>query len=109
MSMIGIDMVSIKRIADIKYKEMFVKRVLTISEQARFYSFTSLARQHEWLAGRFALKESIIKVIDEFIAMSDIDIKVTHKKLSFLYQNQVIHLSVSHDEQYAIAIAQRIE
>lgn len=105
--MIGIDLVSVQRIANVKQRTMFVDRVLTKQEQEHFYRFNNKNRQNEWLAGRFALKEAIIKVIDEFISMSEIEVQVSNKKLFFLYQGDTIHCSLSHDQDYAIAVASR--
>lgn len=103
--MIGIDMVRIQRIAQVKQRDKFIKRVLTLDEQEIYHGLSTVRRQNEWLAGRFALKESIIKAIDDFISMSDINIQANNRKLSFTYKEQVLQLSLSHDEDYAIAIA----
>lgn len=103
--MIGIDMVRIQRIAQVKQRDMFIKRILTLDEQEIYYNLSTLRRQNEWLAGRFALKESIIKAVDGFISMSDINIQVNNRKLSFVFNEQILQLSVSHDKDYAIAVA----
>lgn len=103
--MVGIDMVSIQRIKAIQHKDMFVQRVLSEHEQATYHSFSSMMRKDEYLAGRFALKEAIIKVVDEFISMKDIEVEITNKKLSFTHQGDVIYCSLSHDKDYAIAVA----
>lgn len=103
--MIGIDMVRVDRIRDIKHKERFLSKVLTSSEINQYHLLTNPNRQDQWLAGRFAAKEAIIKVIQPFISMSNIELENRNKKLVFQYNNFTIHVSISHEKDYAIAIA----
>ncbi len=103
--MIGIDMVSVDRIRDIKHKEKFLCKVLTSHEINQYHSLTNPDRQDQWLAGRFAAKEAIIKVIQPFISMSDIELEIRNDKLLFHYNDSIIHVSISHEKNYAIAIA----
>jgi len=103
--MIGIDMVCVERIKNVKHKEAFLAKVLTSNEINQYHRFNNPTRQDQWLAGRFAAKEAIIKALPTFISMSDIEIVVVNNKLVFHHLSNTIHVSISHEKDYAIAIA----
>lgn len=101
---IGTDIVNIKRL-----QEKHLKRVLTAPEIALYESFSSETRKHEFLAGRFALKEAIIKAVtspEVIIQFQDLTILpnefgkpvVTCEKLNHL----MFHVSLAHERDYAI-------
>ena len=69
----GVDLLEIKRIhaAVEKHGERFVARILSPEEQAYFSSKlhgASDARKIEWLAGRYAAKEAILKALGTGLA-----------------------------------------
>jgi holo-[acyl-carrier protein] synthase len=116
----GIDIVECERIRRLveRYGERFLERIFTENERAY-----CLPRKRKWehLAGRFAAKEAILKVIGTgwrgSIAWTDMDIvrdpsgqpkvilsgetKAIAEKLGI----RKIHLSISHTEHYATASA----
>ncbi len=60
---IGTDIISINRIAQLKNKEAFIKKILSQQEIAVYETFKSPKRQQEFLAGRFAAKEALYKAL----------------------------------------------
>lgn len=60
---VGVDIVEIDRVARIleKYGDRFLKRVFT--EREVEYAFRSRVKVSERLAGRFAVKEAVMKVL----------------------------------------------
>ena len=62
----------------------------------------------EWLAGRFAAKEAIYKAINSYYNCSLRNIEILVDKNGAPYceiENFEIYISISHDEEYAIAFA----
>lgn len=111
--MIGIDIVSIKRISKIykKYGNTFLEKILNKNE-------ISLVSKDETLAGLYASKEAISKAlkvgIGSELGFLDIIISKNHKgapsfelssrvKNNFLFSSS--SLSISHDGGFAIAVA----
>lgn len=115
---IGSDIIELDRIRQ-KGIERLAKRILTESEMSRLPQ--SEKRRLEYVAGRFAAKEAISKAcgtgIGESLSFQDIEVEVTDrgaphgrlskKVLKHLFHNQVIriHVTISHSEQVAIAMA----
>ena len=115
----GVDIVKISRIKTIldKSKESFYRRIFTDSEVEYI---TKKNHDHKTVAGMFASKESISKLIGTGIGeISWKDIEVSHdesgrpyvllneklnSRLSDLNLNN-IELSISHEEEYAIAFS----
>lgn len=103
---IGVDIVGIERFRKLpyKYNESFYKKIFSHSEIKYCLSHKN-SSQH--FAGKFALKEAVIKSIREKIEMRDIvtthisknkpDIVLT-KKLPYRFL-----VSISHEKDYAIA------
>ncbi len=101
---IGTDLVKIERL-----QEKHLKKILTTPEIMLYESFSSETRKQEFLAGRFALKEAIIKAVttpELVIQFQDITILpnefgkplVTCEKLPHL----IFHVSLAHERDYAI-------
>ncbi len=104
--MIGVDIISIARIKNMKQKEAFVMRVLTPTECETYDSFNDQKRKDQWLAGRFAAKEAIIKALLEDVnSYHDLTIDQIDKKTICQYQGKTIFVSIAHEDDYAIAIA----
>lgn len=104
--MIGIDIVSISKFIDKSKSEYFIKRIFTENELLYAYSKTDI---NKTLAGIFAAKEATVKAFNLNLAY------ILRKKIEILHINSIpvlsinqsiIHsdLSISHDEDYAIAI-----
>jgi holo-[acyl-carrier protein] synthase len=110
---IGTDIVSIRRIEALinKYGNRFLKRVFTVQEQEYC---RSKARSGQHFAGRFAAKEAIAKALYQsgyldVIPLSHIEVSNDRYgrpvvAVSNLYDRR-IKLSISHDQEYAIAMA----
>lgn len=116
----GIDLVECSRLADMieRHGERFLKRVFTKSELA--YS-RGKKREIEHLAGRFAAKEAVLKVLGtgwrDGIAWTDIEVvnnpagqplvRLTGKcrEIADGLHMASIHLSISHTSTHAMASA----
>lgn len=106
---IGIDIIEIERIEKIANRQpRFVERILTVAERDR-YKTLSKRRQLEFLAGRFAAKEAVVKALGTGI-MHSIgwqDIEVLNdgrgKPIVNVPIDNPIHLSISHSKEYAVA------
>jgi holo-[acyl-carrier protein] synthase len=98
---IGTDIVEISRIKD--NSDKIAKRILSANEY-QLYSSYKKNRQLEFLAGRFACKEAIIKALNSKINMKEIDISYNdlNKLLTNLDYN--LHISIAHEKKYATAI-----
>ncbi|MCX7943781.1 MAG: holo-ACP synthase [Deltaproteobacteria bacterium] len=111
----GIDIVYIPRITKIlnsKEKDLFLKRCFANDEIEEF--FRRKRRGAEFLAGRFALKESLLKILDDRrgVRLSEISclsrggrpvLKFRGKTMS-AFKNYNLAISISHDNEYAIAV-----
>jgi holo-[acyl-carrier protein] synthase len=102
---IGIDIVEIKRVAQ---KESVWKRFLTSNELDKANSFED-ERKHEFIAGIWAAKEAILKASNgKKISYENIEIiKDEFGKPSAIVENKKDEymISISHEKQYAVAIA----
>lgn len=117
----GIDIVETARIARAieEHGERFLDRVYTPLEQA--YANRNVKRRIEHLAGRFAAKEAVLKVLGTGwrggIAWTDIEIRpepsgqpvvvLTGESLRIATQIGIVrwHVSISHIETHATASA----
>lgn len=117
----GIDIVETARIRKLvdEHGERFLDRVFTVAEQA--YSARSPKRYYEHLAGRFAAKEAVLKVLGTGwrggIAWTDIEVVKElsgQPKIVLTGECQRIaaelgitrwHVSISHIETHATASA----
>ena len=107
MNGVGIDIVEIDRIRKAIGRRSFVEKVLSEDEIARFDGFPE-HRQLEFIAGRFAAKEAIIKCLSDYEdpIMKDLNITNNEKgKPEIEYKDYRIRLSISHERNYAVAIA----
>ena len=100
---VGCDIVEIQRLS--KHQEKLASRILTKNEY-RLYQQYDVNRQLEFLAGRFAAKEAIIKALDQPKLLSDIEVLNNDGgKPQCQLGNYTIHVSISHEKQYAMAYA----
>lgn len=106
---IGIDIVEIGRIRKlVESQPRFPDRVLTEKERAIFNGHNA-QRGIEFLAGRFAAKEAFSKAVGTGIGrqLSFLDIETeadsNGRPMISKPDDDRVHLSISHSEQYAIA------
>ena len=103
---IGTDIVEIARVRK-AISESFMRKVLSAEEFERAMSFSD-ERRIQFLGGRFAAKESIIKCLSdhEVPNMSDLNIINDEKgKPMITYKDYRIFISISHERNYATAVA----
>jgi len=112
---IGVDIVRIDRIREIlssKDRPRFLKRCFSEEESLEG---SRLKQSAEYFAGRYALKEALIKLVSgrQSIALSEISCTGRGKKpvlsisgkSSSKFKGYEISFSISHDGDYAIAVA----
>lgn len=105
MQQIGIDIVELDRL--INPKEGFVKHVLS-KQEIECYDNYDGDRKIEYLGGRFAAKEAIIKCLSEIEIpnMNEIVILNNSNGRPYVtYKNYKIEVSISHEKHYATAVA----
>lgn len=102
---IGCDIVSLQRVEDALQHPGFL-RILTKEEEAIYLTLPK-TRQIEWLAGRFAAKEAIIKAISvkEKKLLSDLTIGYDDKRPCCYIEGYKVHVSIAHEQSHAIAYA----
>lgn len=102
---VGCDIVALDRVASLMQKDGYV-RILTMEELACFQQYHG-QRQLEWLAGRFAAKEAIIKAMAQrqSLLLSQIAILSDDGRPTCHLDGVSIHLSIAHETTYAIAYA----
>lgn len=104
---IGCDIVAIDRIKTLIQHQGYGK-ILTKKEQQYFHTI-SKRRQIEWLAGRFAVKEAVFKAISKqypHMMISQIEVLSDEDGRPYVCLSDCeVHVSISHEQQYAIAYA----
>lgn len=99
---VGVDIVSVPRIARAMRRAGFVKRILTDAER-RACTGT------EWLAGRWAAKEAIAKCWPEPLRWQDVEVLPTEAgpPSVTIAGRRVpgLHVSISHERESAVAFA----
>lgn len=103
---VGTDLIKIDRIV---LNDSFIDKVLTKEEKEYM---KSVKKKQEYVASRFALKEAIIKTFEgkKIVLMNEINIKNNGEGVPVCeYKNHNIIGSISHDGEYAIAFAIRLE
>ncbi|MBM7559183.1 holo-ACP synthase [Marinitoga litoralis] len=107
---IGIDIIEIERI-----NLGIEKKVLSEKELELLNAFSGEKRKKEFIAGRFSVKESLIKAFGTFIPYKEITIlnddkgkpyldEKTMKYLKEKFGDYIIHISISHERNYATSI-----
>ncbi len=103
---IGTDVVAINRIS---LEDAFVKRILTTKEIQLITEMTNQTRKQEFLAGRFAAKEALMKALGTGIGPSSFqDFTILPDALGQPFcelPGYIVHLSIAHDAGVAIAFA----
>ena len=106
MRNVGIDIVENARIKK-AMSDAFVRKVLSDEERERYEGFKE-GRKIEFLSGRCAAKEAIIKCLSgiEVPELSDLNIQNDENGRPFIeYKDYEIILSISHERNYSVAIA----
>ena len=105
---IGIDIIEVSRFRKKQYEENknFYKKIFVKSEINYCLKFKNSA---ERFAGKFAIKEAVIKSIPEKIGPRDIEIVYVNRKPSINLKNSLrkkydFIVSVSHEKEFAIGI-----
>ena len=105
---IGIDIIEVSRFRKKKYEENknFYKKIFVKSEINYCLKFKNSA---ERFAGKFAIKEAVIKSIPEKIGFCDIEIVYVNRKPRIKLKNLLekkynFIVSVSHEKEFAIGI-----
>ena len=104
---IGTDIIDIMRfkVKPLKTNQKFYKKIFSDSEIKYCQKFRS---SYEHFAGKFAIKESVIKAIPEKISFLDITTSHSKNKPKIILNNELYEkyrflVSVSHEKDFAIA------
>jgi holo-[acyl-carrier protein] synthase len=103
---IGTDIIEIERVRK-ALSEAFMSKVLSAQEMERTAKMSE-ERKAQFVAGRFAAKEAIIKCLSgyERPVMSDLNIVNDEEgKPEITYKDYRILISISHEKAYATAVA----
>jgi len=103
---IGTDIVDIKRIRK-ALSNSFLQKVLSPYEIKLCSNFRS-ERIIEFVAGRFAAKEAIIKALSDYEIPKMANITISNNEYGkpiVKYKNYNILVSISHEKEYAVAVA----
>lgn len=106
MNSVGIDIVENERIKQ-KFSKNFLKQILTENE-LKVYETKINKKQLSYLCGRFAAKEAIIKCISDYENPHMLELEIMNNqngKPIVKYKNYHINLSISHENNYTVAIA----
>ena len=104
---IGLDISSIKKFRDKPFKdnESFYRKIFSEEEIEYCLKFKNYS---EKFAGKFALKEALIKSINEKIPFSQIETSYFNSKILIKIleseKNYRIKASLSHENEFAIAV-----
>ncbi|ATZ21634.1 holo-ACP synthase [Mesoplasma tabanidae] len=102
---IGIDIVENKRV---NLRENFLNKVLSKNELEKIKMMSSKKSKLQFVAGRWAVKEAIIKTLDanQNFPMSKIDIGYAEKMPIILNKElSNILISISHEIKYSVGMA----
>ncbi len=107
--MIGIDIVSIKRIENLysKFGEKFLYKIFNEIEIEEIKKIDYRKRRIEKIAGKFAAKEAVFKVFkDSKINFKDIIIGNSSNGAPICsVDGNIVEISISHERGYAVAVA----
>ncbi len=105
---IGTDIIEIERIRKVNKAHRLAERILSDEEFAKYAGMQSEARQIEFLAGRFAVKEAYAKALGSGIggtvAFNEISCLNDSRGKPSIVNDGRAHVSISHSEAYAMAM-----
>jgi len=104
---VGIDIVSLKRIEKLltTYGDKFIERVLSKEEIEELKKRTNKV---EFISGRFAVKEAIIKVLDKSVPFKYLSVVQSENGKISLKGFNDIFISISHEKEFAVGFALRV-
>jgi holo-[acyl-carrier protein] synthase len=94
--MIGVDITSIKRFK--KSTESLATKILT---QDEMLEYNAVKNKANYLAGRWACKESVFKAT----GLTNVTVLSDPNGKPYVKDHQDIMVSISHDQSYAVAMA----
>lgn len=101
---LGCDLVFMLRLEKHLDHETFLNRILTPKEKALYHELKTSRRKLEFLSGRYAAKEAYAKAKGAGIGVVDfLDFEVLKDDLGKPISN-LADVSISHDEDYAMAV-----
>jgi holo-[acyl-carrier protein] synthase len=107
---IGIDLVDLNRIKTL-IDERFISRILSKEEQEIYHNIHAENTKLGFIGGRFAAKEALFKAISKGdMTTNYIDFSILNHnhglpfvKTDYFKDGEIIHISISHTNDYAIA------
>lgn len=106
MKNVGIDIVENARVRKVM-SDSFALKVLSKEEYEKYKSFNE-NRKVEFLSGRFAVKEAIIKCLSDYeaVVMKNLIVLNNEKgKPEIEYKDYKLYISISHEKNYTVGIA----
>lgn len=107
---VGIDIVEFSRIKEM-LNDKFINRILSSKELAYLSIITNEKRKIEYIASRFAAKEAYTKAyvtFDEPLNFKDVSVLKDENGAPYIEStyrpDDILMISISHSENYAIAI-----
>ena len=104
---IGVDIVENERIKERLSTPRLLENILTSAELAQYTNRKGLKRL-EYICGRFAAKEAIIKALHPYATPHYLEIEIlddSNGAPTVKYQNYNIKLSISHEKHYTVSTA----
>lgn len=95
---IGVDLVDLRRI----HVEL-ATRVCSPFEQRELAQIVHPAAQLQFIGSRFAAKEALFKATQTLLDMSEVDVAHREDGSPYFVQFPEMSLSISHEQDYAIA------
>lgn len=104
---VGIDIIQNKRI---KLSTAFIQKVLSPTEIKQYATFFDKNAQRQFLAGRWAAKEALVKALESKLILNQVTICLKddnnlHVEGLSLEQNELVHVSISHEREYSVGFA----
>ncbi len=110
---IGIDIVSIDRMKRIykKFGFKFLHKVFTEAEIAEIEAINNHSRKIEKIAGKFAVKEAVVKASNVPVEFAKIEVLTdkTGAPTVKVENNIRYEISIAHERLYAVAVAILVE
>ena len=98
-----VDIINVNRVEF--NNDKLLQRFLTTKEYNDYQIINNLKLKKEFLAGRWAAKEAIIKAIEQKVLMHQLEIFNDRGQPCCAFRNYQISLSISHENDYVVATA----
>lgn len=107
---IGIDLVELDRLKEL-LSDRFIDRILSPEEKKLYLNIAAENTKLSFIGGRFAAKEALFKAISKgngttyyrnFSILNE-DHGKPYVQTEYFKDNEIIHLSITHTDHYAIA------